>query len=136
MPEENILLRYSMFVDGVTSAPSKDKAAFIARIEELYGSGCDVARLMTAGIGLAAEGGEFNEIVKKIVFQGKPFGQENIAHMKIELGDIMWYWVNACWALGFNPYDVIAANVAKLESRYPGGKFDISRSEVRKPGDL
>ncbi len=92
--------------------------------------------LLTSGIGIASEGGEFNEIVKKIFFQGKPLNEENIFHMKRELGDIMWYWMNACNALGLDPNDVIAENVSKLEARYPGGEFDAHYSENRKQGDL
>jgi NTP pyrophosphatase (non-canonical NTP hydrolase) len=92
--------------------------------------------LLTAAIGLAAEGGEFAEIPKKIFFQGKPFTEEARFHMKRELGDIFWYWTNACRSLGYDPNDVIAENVSKLESRYPGGSFDPFYSENRKEGDL
>ena len=92
--------------------------------------------LLTSGIGLASEGGEFNEIVKKIFFQGKPLNEDNIYHMKRELGDIAWYWTNACNALGLDPNEVLAENVSKLEARYPGGKFDAHYSENRKTGDL
>jgi hypothetical protein len=56
--------------------------------------------------------------------------------MKRELGDIAWYWANACNALGLDPNLVLAENVNKLESRYPGGKFDAHYSENRKEGDL
>jgi NTP pyrophosphatase (non-canonical NTP hydrolase) len=87
-------------------------------------------------LGLAAESGEFIEIPKKIFFQGKELNDENLFHMKRELGDIMWYWINACRALNIDPNDVINENVRKLESRYPGGKFDAHYSENRKPGDL
>lgn len=130
------LNKYQEFVDGVTSTPSKDTDAFIARIRELTALGADIPRLMTAGIGLASEGGEFDEIVKKIMFQGKEYNADNIFHMKRELGDIIWYWVNACKALGLDPNDVIAENVSKLEARYPGGKFDAWMSENRVDGDL
>lgn len=133
---ENFLEQYLRFVDGVTSQPSKDKEAFLARINELYDQGCNVERLHTAADGLSAEAGEFMEIVKKITFQGKPYDADNIFHMKRELGDVMWYFANACIALGFNPYDIIEENVRKLEARYPGGKFEITRSENRKAGDL
>ena len=108
------------------------------RIEELR-NGTPVINpslLLTAGIGLASEGGEFNEIVKKMFFQGKPLNEENVFHMKRELGDIFWYWTNACRALNLDPNEVIAENVKKLESRYPGGSFDVHYSENRKEGDL
>ncbi len=130
------LNKYQEFVDGLTSQPSKNLEAFIARIRELNDAGADVPRLLTAGVGLASEGGEFDEIVKKIIFQGKDYNSDNIFHMKRELGDIFWYWMNACTALGLEPNDVIAENVTKLESRYPGGSFDAWFSENRKDGDL
>jgi NTP pyrophosphatase (non-canonical NTP hydrolase) len=91
---------------------------------------------LTAAIGLGSESGEFQEIVKKVFFQGKPFNEEIRHHLKRELGDIMWYWINACRALNLDPDEVIIENVRKLESRYPGGKFDVTYSENRKPGDL
>lgn len=134
--DKTILTNYQTFVDGVTSNVSKNTDAYVARINELKAQGCDVARLTTAGIGLASEGGEFNEIVKKIMFHGKEYSEDNIFHMKRELGDIIWYWMNACTALGFDPNEVIDENVRKLESRYPGGKFSVWHSENRKPGDL
>ena len=131
------LNKYQNFVEAVTSDASNDLAVTIRRLQELDDSpNLNISLLMTAGIGLASEGGEFNEIIKKMVFQGKPFNEENRFHMKRELGDIMWYWINACRALGYDPNDVIAENVTKLEARYPGGSFDAFYSENRKEGDL
>jgi len=130
------LKKYGEFVDGVTSEVSKDVERYIERIRFLASQGCDVPRLTTAGIGLASEGGEFDEIVKKILFHGKEYNEDNIFHMKRELGDIIWYWMNACIALGIDPNEVIAENVTKLEARYPGGVFSVWHSENRKEGDL
>lgn len=140
------LNRYKEFVLAVCSDASKDLTTFMDRVDELdinydvntqgYGPQINVPLLLTAGIGLASEGGEFNEIVKKMFFQGKPLTEENVFHMKRELGDIIWYWANACNALDLDPDDVIAENVKKLEARYPGGKFDVHYSENRKEGDL
>lgn len=130
------LQKYSEFVDGVTSKSSTDLETFIARVRELDAAGMDVPRMLTAGIGLASEGGEFDEIVKKIVFHGKEYNADNIFHMKRELGDIIWYWTNACIGLGLDPNEVIAENVTKLEARYPGGKFSVWHSENRREGDL
>ena len=131
------LNKYADFVLTVCSDPSKDLTAFIERLKELDAStNVNLALLMTASIGLGSEGGEFEEIVKKILFQGKPLNEENIFHMKRELGDIAWYWANACNALGLDPNEVLAENVHKLESRYPGGKFDAHYSENRQAGDL
>jgi NTP pyrophosphatase (non-canonical NTP hydrolase) len=131
------LNKYTKFVNAVTSRESNSCDDLIRRINELRNTtNVNISLLMTAGIGLASEGGEFNEIIKKILFQGKPLNEENIFHMKRELGDIIWYWTNACRSLGLDPNDVIAENVNKLESRYPGGKFDAHYSENRKEGDL
>lgn len=135
--DKNIdLQKYAQFVDGVTSPVSKDDELFIERIRQLSAAGMQVARLSTAGIGLASEGGEFDEIVKKILFHGKEYNQDNIFHMKRELGDVIWYWMNACIALGIDPNEVIAENVTKLEARYPGGKFSVWHSENRQEGDI
>jgi NTP pyrophosphatase (non-canonical NTP hydrolase) len=132
------LNKYQKFVEAVTSNESNNYDYLHRRIEELR-NGTPVINpslLLTAGIGLASEGGEFNEIVKKMFFQGKPLNEENVFHMKRELGDIIWYWINACRALNLDPNEVIAENVKKLESRYPGGSFDVHYSENRKEGDL
>lgn len=129
------LNRYRDFVAEVTSDASNDLETLIVRLRELNET-VNIALLMTGGTGLASEGGEFNEIIKKCVFQGKPMNAETVFHMKRELGDIAWYFVNACRAIGEDPNDVIAENVRKLEARYPGGTFDVHYSENRKEGDL
>ena len=139
------LNKYKQFVEAVTSQPSNDLTTFMNRCDELdgnyigdgvHGPDVNVPLLLTACLGLAAESGEFIEVPKKIIFQGKPLTDENVFHMKRELGDIMWYWINACRALNLDPNDVIDENVRKLESRYPGGSFDAHYSENRKAGDL
>lgn len=131
------LKKYEQFVNAVTSKESNNYDYLHTRIEELrQQDNINPSLLLTAAIGLAAEGGEFAEIPKKIMFQGKPYNEEARFHMKRELGDIMWYWVNACRALDLDPNDVIAENVKKLESRYPSGTFDVHYSENRKAGDL
>jgi NTP pyrophosphatase (non-canonical NTP hydrolase) len=132
------LNKYSKFVEQVTSAESNNYDHLQRRIAELRNAefNFNPSLLLTAAIGLAAETGEFAEVPKKILFQGKPFNEESKFHMKRELGDIMWYWINACRALDLDPNEVIAENVNKLESRYPGGSFDPYYSENRKDGDL
>jgi len=131
------LNKYAEFVLAICSNQSKNSQDFVEHVRKLHNTtSVNIPLLLTSGIGLASEGGEFNEIVKKIFFQGKPLDEDNIFHMKRELGDIMWYWMNACNALGLDPNDVIAENVDKLESRYPGGSFDAHYSENRKDGDL
>ena len=127
--------KYTEFVNAVTSDESKDYAAFDKRTYDLT-KDIPVERLLTAALGLCAEGGEFTEVVKKMVFQGKPVNDENIFHMKRELGDICWYLAQACMALGTTFDEVIEMNVEKLKARYPGGEFDVHFSENRKEGDL
>ena len=128
--------KYAIFVDGVTSNPSKDYKSFIESLSVLDGQGANINRLTTAAVGISAEGGEFMEIVKKMVFQGKPWDEHNRKHLIIELGDVMWYVMQACMALNITLDDVIAGNVEKLKKRYPGGEFNVYQSENRAEGDL
>ena len=129
--------KYLDFVTGVTSLPSTDLAALLARITELdVEHDADVPRLLTAALGLTAEAGEFTEVVKKIVLQGKPYNEDNVFHMKRELGDICWYIAQACMALDTTFDEIIEMNVEKLKKRYPGGEFNVHQSENRKEGDL
>jgi len=142
--------KYSEFVGAVTSQESQDLTAFMNRLDrvdgnyEAYGPDgemqpgpdCNVPLLLTSAIGMAAETGEFCEIPKKIFFQGKNLSEDVRFHMKRELGDVFWYWINACRALNLDPNDVIAENVRKLEARYPGGNFDPYYSENRQQGDI
>ena len=144
------LNKYSEFVSAVTSKESADLTGFMNRLDQLdanyeafgsdgeymHGPDANIPLLLCGAIGLGSETGEFQEIVKKMVFQGKPFNDDTLFHMKRELGDIIWYWINACRALNLDPNEVIAENVRKLENRYPGGSFDAFYSENRKPGDL
>ena len=129
-------LKYAKFVNAVTSVQSKEHEAFIYRLQELEGEGFPSERLLTAAVGMCAEAGEFTEIIKKTVFQGKPVTEENIFHLKREMGDIMWYFMQACMALDVSPEEIIEMNVDKLKSRYPGGEFDVHYSENRKEGDV
>ena len=127
---------YTDFVTKVTSEPSIDLDALKKSFDEIEeNSGIKTPRLLTAALGLGSETGEFVEIVKKMYLQGKPPSEDNIFHMKRELGDIMWYWVTACASLNLDPYEVISENQEKLAARY-GEKFEIKRSEVREEGDL
>jgi len=127
---------YAKFVDTTTSLESKKFLAFIDSTSKL--EACDninVPRVLTSAIGMLAESGEFTEILKKIVFQGKEFNESERFHMKRELGDILWYWVQGCVALGYTPDQVMDENIKKLEARYPNG-FEVVRSEHRKKGDI
>ena len=127
--------KYLHFVDGVTSDPSKDYQSFIESLKLLDSQGSNINRLTTAAVGISAEGGEFMEIVKKMVFQGKPWNDDNREHLIIELGDVLWYVAQACMALEVSFDDVVATNVEKLKKRYPGGEFNVYHSENRKAGD-
>ena len=129
---------YMEFVNAVTSEESRDYIPFYSRCFEIQSGdeGLPIHRLITAALGMGAESGEFTEVVKKIVFQGKPVNEDNIFHMKRELGDIMWYVAQACMALDTDFNEIIEMNVEKLKARYPGGEFDVHYSENRKEGDL
>jgi NTP pyrophosphatase (non-canonical NTP hydrolase) len=127
--------KYTEFVNQVTSSPSKKYDDFGQRLDQLNEQGAPIERLLTAAVGISAEGGEFMEIVKKIIFQGKPWDQDNIDHLKIELGDVMWYVAQACMALDVSMEEVLNTNIAKLAKRYPEGTFDEYYSENRAAGD-
>ena len=127
--------KYAEFVDAVTSDESKDFLALSDRLVQLDEKGANIERLLTAGVGLNAEAGEFLEIVKKMIFQGKPWSEDNREHLVIELGDVIWYAANACMALEVSFDEVVALNVKKLKKRYPGGQFDVYYSENREEGD-
>ena len=129
--------KYVDFVHGVTSTESLDYAALLTRMNKLeLEDDCNLSQLLTAALGLTAESGEFTEIVKKIILQGKPYNEDNVFHMKRELGDICWYIAQACMALDTTFDEIIEMNVEKLKARYPGGEFDVHKSENRKVGDL
>lgn len=131
-----MLDQYTKFVDGVTSDASKDTEVLIEQIRKLVSQGCNFARLDTAFNGLASESGESADLIKKLKYHGKDYTPEIRAHLIKELGDIQWYWIQACIALEIDPEEVITQNVKKLEARYPGGKFSIEKSENRKVNDI
>ena len=129
--------RYVDFVREVTSNESVHYAALLTRMNNLeLEDDCNIPPLITAAFGLTAEAGEFTEVVKKIILQGKPYNEDNIFHMKRELGDICWYLAQACMALDTSFDEIMEMNVDKLKARYPGGEFDVHKSENRVEGDL
>ena len=128
--------KYIEFVRQTTSPASSEYPKLVERLNELEGQGADVSRLLTAAFGMSAEAGEFTEVVKKIFLQGKPYTEENIFHMKRELGDLCWYLAQACMALDTNFDEVLKMNYEKLSARYPEGSFDVYRSENRVEGDV
>jgi NTP pyrophosphatase (non-canonical NTP hydrolase) len=128
--------KYIEFVRETTSPASSKYSNLVERLNELEGQCADVPRLLTAAFGMSAEAGEFTEVVKKIFLQGKPYTEENIFHMKRELGDLCWYLAQACMALDITFEEVLEMNYQKLSARYPEGTFDVYRSENRVQGDL
>ena len=129
--------KYLDFVAGVTSQPSTDLPTLLSRMTDLdVSADADIPRLLTAALGLTAESGEFTEVIKKIFLQGKPYSEENVFHMKRELGDICWYLAQALMALDTDFNEILEMNVEKLSARYPEGTFDVYHSENRKEGDL
>jgi NTP pyrophosphatase (non-canonical NTP hydrolase) len=128
--------KYLEFVNAVTSQESKEESVFFERLEYLKNKNFPTQRLLTAAVGMSAEAGEFTEVVKKIVFQGKEPSEDNLFHLKRELGDIMWYVAQACMGLNISLDEVLEMNVEKLASRYPDGAFDVYYSENRQEGDV
>ena len=126
---------YVSFVEHTTSDPSKHLSYFKETCDIVKEQGMAPERMLTAALGLSAESGEFTEIVKKVIFQGKPMDDHTKHHMKRELGDVMWYVAQACIALDTNMNDIINMNITKLEDRYPNG-FEIARSQNRAVGDI
>ena len=127
--------KYVRFVSQVTSEESKNGVAFVNRIRDLE-ERSDIHRLLTAAVGMSAESGEFLEIVKKIIFQGKPYNEDNVKHLKIELGDVLWYVAQACMALDISLDEITDMNIDKLSKRFPDGHFSEYYSENRQEGDI
>lgn len=140
------LNKYSKFVQAITSKASDDLTTLMNALDRLdgnydeatatYGPDINVPLVLTAAMGMNGEAGEFSEIFKKVIFHGKPYTEETKAHAAKELGDVIWYWTNACRALNIDPNQIIADNVTKLEARYPGGAFSAAASETRAVGDI
>ena len=127
---------YAKFVISTTSQESLHTETLVDRLMEIHEKHyVEFSQLLTASIGMQAESGEFSEVIKKIIFQGKPFNEDERYHLKRELGDVLWYWVQGCTALGFTPQEVMEENIKKLEARYPNG-FEVAKSEHRQVGDI
>ncbi len=131
------LNKYKEFVQGVTSTASNETVELCNRLEALENqSNVNMATLLTGAVGMSSEAGEFAELIKKCVFQGKEMTDDIKKHLASELGDVAWYWINSCRALGVDPNEVIGNNVEKLKARYPGGEFNAFSSENRAEGDI
>lgn len=89
------------------------------------------SQLGTAGLGLAGEAGEFADICKKILFQGKEFDEETRIKFIKELGDIMFYLAFAAKVVcNSSIEEVIENNIKKLNERYKKG-FTVKESLER-----
>ena len=134
--EGDFLMDYQEFVDEVSSDATRNiNNSFTDALDIVDEQGVEVSRLLTSAIGLAGESGEFNELCKKTVFQGREMDEDTVTHLKSELADIMWYVAQGCLALDTSIEELIDINTAKLEKRYPGG-FDEFRSENRAEEDI
>lgn len=126
--------KYKEFVMSVMSSKSKSLDELIEVLKNLENQGINAALLNTAAVGLSGETGEFSDLVKKIFFQGKEVDSTTREKLEKELGDVIFYWITGCLALGLDPDSVIKLNVDKLSARYPTG-FSVTRSEVRAKND-
>lgn len=77
--------------------------------------------LMHAAVGIAGEGGEVLDAVKKVWVYGQQLNRENMVE---ELGDLEFYMEALRNLIGATRDEVLSANIAKLEKRYPTGYTD------------
>lgn len=75
-------------------------------------------------MGIAGESGEVADVIKKHLYQGHDL---DVAHLKEEIGDVMFYIVNLANVLELDMEEVLEDNINKLRKRYPQG-FDADRS--------
>lgn len=123
------------FVLSSASDESREFEFLLDSLVRLNAEEHKVPELMTAAIGLASEGGEFAEVIKKVIFQGKPLDNDTYYHLQRELGDVAWYFVLGCYAARSNPQKILEMNIEKLMARYPEG-FDAFKSENRADNDV
>ena len=125
-----VFRQYREFVNGVTSGPSSKPNIFREHMNQLNDS-LNFPKMDTACSGIAGESGEINDLWKKVKYHGKPWNDDNRNKMIDEVGDMFWYLTHLMEVLEVEVEEVLDRNVKKLESRYPGGKFSIERSENR-----
>jgi NTP pyrophosphatase (non-canonical NTP hydrolase) len=85
------------------------------------GTGRDL-ELYYLSLGLTSEAGEVAGKVKKLIRDGK-LNQGDLAY---ELGDVFWYLVRLCDAIGYSPSDVMDININKLLKRKDSGTIQGS----------
>ena len=73
----------------------------------------EIRDIAIMGLGLAGESGETVEHLKKHIRNGKI----DVDKLKLELGDVLYYWARICRAYGLTPTEVMAANIEKLTAR-------------------
>ncbi|MEL6962807.1 MAG: nucleoside triphosphate pyrophosphohydrolase family protein [Pseudomonadota bacterium] len=97
-----------------------------ARKTALY---ADAYRVTYPALGLASEAGEVAGKVKKVLRdRDGEFGDDQIAAIKDELGDVLWYVATLAADLGLDMADIAAGNVEKLRSR-------LERNVIQGDGD-
>jgi len=78
------------------------------------------ARLIHACMGITKEGGELLSVLEKWLYFGKAYTPEELKQkVKDEGGDVLWYLAELFNAVGLDMGEVMAANVSKLQARYP-----------------
>jgi len=75
-------------------------------------------QLENAVFGMVGEVGEFVDLIKKHIYHGHELDIEKV---KLELGNIGWYWQRFASILDMELNDIAIANIVKLKYRYPQG---------------
>jgi NTP pyrophosphatase (non-canonical NTP hydrolase) len=107
----------------LTAEPNSDLEAanlykFLALFESSSSHDLDGGALIMTALGLVGESGELSEHVMDAAFFNHPI---NLAHLKKELGDILWYIGRGANAIDTSLDQIMAMNIAKLLKRYPDG---------------
>lgn len=79
----------------------------------------ELSGIVYCGLGLAGEAGEVADEIKKTIRNDNGIiTPERREKLKLELGDVGWYWLRIMKELGFTVDEVIEANIKKLTKRY------------------
>ena len=84
--------------------------------------------LIHAALLITSEGGEVADVVKKHFAYGKSLDR---IHLLEELGDLAWGMNLMIKSAGLTWEQVLGANIAKLEKRYPDLKFNAGHATNR-----
>lgn len=74
--------------------------------------------VMMCVLGIASESGEIAEAIKHSKFHGHEL---DLANLKKELGDLLWYLSKLSMHMGWPLSHVAKGNIEKLTKRYPTG---------------